>query len=51
MALHPSLLQLIQALAEDAAREDYLAVQAAREADPGTGRPDPAPLPATDKAA
>lgn len=49
--LHPALLQLIQALAEQAAREDYLAAQAALQAAPGPDRTKPAPLPATERAA
>lgn len=49
--LSPALLQLIRALAEDAAQEDYLAAQAAREAAGGDQRTKPVPLPATDRAA
>lgn len=51
MALHPALLRLIQALAEDAVREDYLAAQASNDAGRPGERPNPAPLPATDRAA
>lgn len=51
MQLSPTLLQLIQSLAEHAAREDYLAAQASTGAGGGDGRTKPAPLPATDKAA
>lgn len=51
MALHPTLLRLVQALAEDAAREDYLAAQASNDAGQAGERQNPAPLPATDKAA
>ena len=38
--LHPALIRLIQALAEDAAREDYLAAQAAPVAAVGAERTD-----------
>lgn len=51
MVLSPALLDLIRALAEDAAREDYLAAQASNDAARPGERPNPAPLPATDKAA
>lgn len=51
MALSPSLLRLVQALAEDAAQEDYLAAQATREAASSDQRTKPVPLPATDRAA
>lgn len=49
--LSPALLRLIQALAEDAAREDYLAAQASQDAAGGGERTKPVPLPATDRAA
>lgn len=51
MVLSPTLLNLIRALAEDAAREDYLAAQASNDAAQPERRQNPAPLPATDKAA
>lgn len=51
MALSPALLRLIQALAEQAAREDYLAAQAAPVAAVGAERTNHAPLPATERAA
>lgn len=51
MALTPTLLRLIEALAEDAARTDYLAAQAAPAAGSSEARTKPAPLPATDRAA
>lgn len=51
MALSPALLQLIQALAEQAAREDYLAAQAAPVAAGGAERTKPVPLLATERAA
>lgn len=51
MALHPALLRLIQSLADDAAREDYLAAQASNDAPLAGERQNPAPLPATDRAA
>lgn len=49
--LSPTLLQLIRALAEDAAREDYLAAQASREPAQGDERTNHVPLPATERAA
>lgn len=51
MALSPTLLRLVQALAEHAAREDYLAAQASADAAPGDERTKPVPLPATERAA
>jgi hypothetical protein len=51
VSLHPALLQVIEALAQDEARRDYLAAQAAREAGSSAERTKPAPLPATDRAA
>lgn len=51
MSLSPALLQLIEALAKDEARRDYLAAQAAREAAVSPERTKPVPLPATDRAA
>lgn len=49
--LSPTLLNLIRALAEEAAREDYLAAQPSNDgAQPGRCQ-NPPPLPATDKAA
>jgi len=51
MNLSPTLLRLIQALAEDAAREDYLAAQASNDAASGEARPNHVPLPATERAA
>lgn len=51
MKLSPALLQLIQALAEDAARRDYLAAQAAPDAAEPEARTYPVPLPATERAA
>lgn len=51
MQLSPTLLQLIQSLAEHAAREDYLAAQASAGAAPSDPRTKPVPLPATDRAA
>lgn len=51
MALHPTLLCLIQALAEDAARRDYLAAQAAPAGAEPEARTYPVPLPATEQAA
>ena len=50
-SLSPALLRLIQAIAEDAAREDYLAVQASTSTVNDNGRTKPVPLPATDRAA
>lgn len=49
--LSPALLRLIRALSEEAAREDYLAAQAAPVAAVGAERTKPAPLPATERAA
>lgn len=51
MSLSPELLRVIQALAEHAANEDYLAAHAAREAAQADERTKPVPLPATDRAA
>lgn len=51
MSLHPALLRLIQALAEDEARRDYLAAQAAREAALSPDCTKPVQLPATEQAA
>lgn len=51
MALSPTLLRLIQALAEDAARRDYLAAQTAPDAAEPEARTYPVPLPATERAA
>lgn len=51
MSLHPALLQVIEALAQDEARRDYLAAQAAREAAVSPERTKPVPLPAPDRAA
>ena len=51
MKLSPDHLKLIQSLAEHAAREDYLAAHAAREAARADERTKPVPLPATDRAA
>lgn len=51
MSLHPALLQLIEALAQDEARRDYLAAQAAREAALSDACTKPVPLPAPDWAA
>lgn len=49
--LPPVILALIRQLAEHAAREDYLALQASTCAGHGNDRPNHPPLPATDKAA
>ena len=51
VSLHPALLQVIEALAQDEARRDYLAAQAAREAALSEPRTKPVPLPAPDRAA
>ena len=50
-ALSPALLQLIQALAQQAAAEDYLAAQAALQQPAADDRTKPVPLPATERAA
>lgn len=50
-SLSPTLLRMIQALAEHAAREDYLAAQASAGARSSDPRTKPVPLPATDRAA
>ncbi len=50
-SLHPALLQLIEALAQQAAHEDYLAAQAAQQQPDGEQRTKPVPLPATERAA
>ena len=49
--LHPAMLRLIQALAQQAAAEDYLAAQAAQQQPEGGERTKPVPLPATEWAA
>lgn len=49
--LQPAMLRLIQALADQAAREDYLAAQAAQQKPDGDQRTKPVPLPATERAA
>lgn len=51
MSLHPALLQVIEALAQDEARRDYLTAQAAREEASSEARTKPVPLPATGQAA
>ena len=51
MALSHNLLRLIQALAEDAARRDYLAAQAASDGAEPEASTYPVPLPATERAA
>lgn len=51
MALSPTILRLIQALAEDAARRDYLAAQAAPDGAEPEARTYPVQLPATERAA
>jgi hypothetical protein len=51
VSLHPALLEVIEALAKDEARRDYLAAQAAREAASSDERTKPVPLPATERAA
>lgn len=49
--LYPSMLKLIQALAQQAAAEDYLTAQAAQQQPDGDQRTKPVPLPATGQAA
>lgn len=51
MSLHPALLPLIEALAKQAAAEDYLAAQASQQQPEGRERTKPVPLPATERAA
>lgn len=49
--LHPAMLKLIQALAQQAAAEDYLEAQATQQQPDGDQRTKPVPLPATERAA
>ena len=51
MTLHPAMIRMIQALAQQAAAEDYLEAQALREAAVSAERTKPVPLPATERAA